>query len=251
MIQIHHILNTNKYIWSIALLLIFSSFSYSQNLTGPTTVAPNSTHTYTYDDGNIHLWNWTVIGGTVTSTNAGGGTAISATVQWGSSGSGSVAFSSFGNVLETLGVTITGGSSGGGGGSSNTNFSNENYVHSLTPRVETTDVTSLSNNEKIESITYFDGLGRAKQSIGIRAGGNKLKNNILDWETFWTLGSGSASQFGQNGSTSENKRINDIDPHGNTSIIWECGNDSSSGPDGGWNTSYYYIDNTESYQYTV
>ncbi|MEP5339095.1 MAG: DUF6443 domain-containing protein [Algibacter sp.] len=48
----------------------------------------------------------------------------------------------------------------------------ENYVRSIIYQVETTTNT-VTDDDKIESITYFDGLGRPKQSIGIRAGGDK------------------------------------------------------------------------------
>ncbi|RXP51968.1 hypothetical protein EC396_11935, partial [Lutibacter sp. HS1-25] len=46
----------------------------------------------------------------------------------------------------------------------------ENYVKTTSYQVATT-TGSVANDDKIETITYFDGLGRAKQSIGIRAGG--------------------------------------------------------------------------------
>lgn len=51
-------------------------------------------------------------------------------------------------------------------------LSDENYIHTVIPRVEATDISVLSNNEKIENATYFDGLGRPIQSLAIRAGGN-------------------------------------------------------------------------------
>lgn len=51
--------------------------------------------------------------------------------------------------------------------------SNENYIYTVSPLVPTTDITTLTDNEKLESIQYFDGLGRAKQTIGIRAGGDQ------------------------------------------------------------------------------
>ncbi|MFK5855152.1 MAG: DUF6443 domain-containing protein, partial [Bacteroidota bacterium] len=57
-------------------------------------------------------------------------------------------------------------------------ISDENYIYTTAYHVETQDginnsqSQALSNNDKIESITYFDGLGRPMQSIGIRAGGN-------------------------------------------------------------------------------
>ena len=51
----------------------------------------------------------------------------------------------------------------------------ENYIKSTTPKVAVQSETALNNlsaDDKIESITYFDGLGRAKQSIALRAGGD-------------------------------------------------------------------------------
>ncbi|GAA3608228.1 DUF6443 domain-containing protein [Flavivirga amylovorans] len=47
----------------------------------------------------------------------------------------------------------------------------ENYIKNTTYQTETT-TGSVSPDDKIETITYFDGLGRPKQNIGIRAGGN-------------------------------------------------------------------------------
>ena len=48
-------------------------------------------------------------------------------------------------------------------------FSNENYVYTLSAQVPTTLIDTLEqSNNAIESIRYFDGLGRPKQQIGIR-----------------------------------------------------------------------------------
>ncbi|WP_299273766.1 DUF6443 domain-containing protein [uncultured Psychroserpens sp.] len=56
----------------------------------------------------------------------------------------------------------------------------ENYVKSTSYRVETTDgifkkasIIPLTDDDKIETISYFDGLGRVKQTIAKQAGGNK------------------------------------------------------------------------------
>ena len=56
----------------------------------------------------------------------------------------------------------------------------ENYIYNTTYQVKTLDGTTnavtqqpLTEDDKIESITYFDGLGRPKQSISRQAGGNK------------------------------------------------------------------------------
>jgi hypothetical protein len=52
----------------------------------------------------------------------------------------------------------------------------ENYISNVTPQVEVTTekaLQDLSPDAKIESITYYDGLGRPKQSIAKQAGGQK------------------------------------------------------------------------------
>lgn len=135
----------------------------AQNLSGPTNVDENTTHTYTYNDGMSYTYDgWDVVGGSLLSSSESG-TVYTAEVQWFSAGAGSISFKKKTTVLETLNVTIS---------QPATVITELNYIHNITPRKETTDVTSLSDNSKIESITYFDGLGRARQSIGIRAGGN-------------------------------------------------------------------------------
>lgn len=53
----------------------------------------------------------------------------------------------------------------------------ESYVHTTTPTIESTDADALANNQKQESITYYDGIGRPKQKIEIRAGG--VNNNDI------------------------------------------------------------------------
>ncbi len=46
---------------------------------------------------------------------------------------------------------------------------NENYIHAVIPQKAVTTLDELQNNkDAIKSITYFDGLGRAKQSIAIK-----------------------------------------------------------------------------------
>lgn len=50
----------------------------------------------------------------------------------------------------------------------------ENYIKSTTTKVEVQSETALNNlsaEAKLETITYFDGLGRAIQSISVQAGG--------------------------------------------------------------------------------
>ena len=74
--------------------------------------------------------------------------------------------------------------------------------------------------------------------------------NLLDTST-WTVGSGSVGEFSRNGEVSENVREFGTDPFGNSSILWKGGNDAASNADGGWNSSYYNIDNEETYRFVV
>lgn len=50
----------------------------------------------------------------------------------------------------------------------------KNYVHTITPLIAVNDVSQITNDDdKLESVTYFDGLGRTIQSVGVRAGGQQ------------------------------------------------------------------------------
>ena len=148
-----------------------------------------------------------------------------------------------------------GGSSGSGtasGGNLADSFSDENYIYTMIPQVATTDVSTLTEgNEAIETVAYVDGLGRGKQQLALRAGGTANEKNVIDWRNDWLVGSGSTPFFNQNGQTSENERLLGTDPFGETSMLWKCGNDSSSDADGGWNTDYFNVDKTVGYRYTV
>ncbi|MEM1321690.1 MAG: DUF6443 domain-containing protein [Bacteroidota bacterium] len=53
----------------------------------------------------------------------------------------------------------------------NAQTTTQNYVKSVSYQVETTS-GNVDNAEKIESVTYYDGLGRPLQSVSQRAGGN-------------------------------------------------------------------------------
>ncbi|WP_394974040.1 DUF6443 domain-containing protein [uncultured Croceitalea sp.] len=131
-------------------------------------------------------------------------------------------------------------------------LSNENYVFTRSYQEPLNNASELKNNrEVIESVTYLDGLGRPKQSIGIKASGNAPIRSVSEWNIDWSLGSGSTPFFNQNGSTSENERINDFNPFGQESLIWRCGNDASSNADGGWNTDYFNVDKNMSYRYST
>lgn len=50
----------------------------------------------------------------------------------------------------------------------------KNYIHTITPLIAVTNVSQITNvDDKIEEVTYFDGLGKSIQEVGIRAGGQK------------------------------------------------------------------------------
>ena len=65
--------------------------------------------------------------------------------------------------------TEHGGDSGDGCPSSGGSMSNENYIYAITPQKAITDISQLTENkDAIKNITYFDGLGRPKQRVGIK-----------------------------------------------------------------------------------
>jgi hypothetical protein len=74
--------------------------------------------------------------------------------------------------------------------------------------------------------------------------------DAMEHFTEWQLGTGGIGNWGQNGSTSENSRVYRTDPHGNRAIIWRAyNNDSSSGADGGWNSSAFSITRSNLYRW--
>ncbi len=127
-------------------------------------------------------------------------------------------------------------------------LSDENYIYTKTYQ-------DASANTTIENVGYFDGLGRAMQQVAINSSGEVSgsinPNTPSEWSMDWSVGSGGTAFFNQNGSTSENQRINGPNPFGNTSIIWQCGNDTNNNADGGWNTDYFNVDKTKTYRYVV
>ncbi|WP_422107279.1 DUF6443 domain-containing protein [Winogradskyella sp.] len=147
------------------LLFVFCTIGHAQHLSGPDPVELGINYTYTFNDGNSRPGGvWEVTGGIVMSTSSSG-TDYFAIVQWNVLGLGDVAFKDRNDVvLDNMAVTVN--------PPTPVVVTALNYVHNITPRTATTDITTLTNGEKIEAINYFDGLGRAKQSVAIRAGGN-------------------------------------------------------------------------------
>lgn len=70
-------------------------------------------------------------------------------------------------------------------------------------------------------------------------------------QTYWTVGTGSATNFSQNGSTDENTREYGIDPWDRRAVLWKCTpNGLSYGGDGGWNSGTFSIDSTALYRFS-
>nr|WP_299215038.1 DUF6443 domain-containing protein [uncultured Allomuricauda sp.] len=125
--------------------------------------------------------------------------------------------------------------------------SDENYISTRTYQ-------DASESEALESVSYFDGLGRKKQDVFVRGSGKasaQTPNTAPGWAMDWSEGTGGTAFFNRNGEVSENARVWAPDPFGNNNLVWECGNKPDSGSDGGWNTDYINVDKTKTYRYTV
>jgi len=112
------------------------------------------------------------------------------------------------------------------------------------PTFVTVDVMSIINRVT-EDQSICDG-----ESVTLKVNDVVGTGGLLDYSS-WTLGTGSAPNFYRNGSTNENHRIIDKDPWGNDAIVWEARPGASSNADGGWNSTYYPIDNTQTYRVSV
>lgn len=68
----------------------------------------------------------------------------------------------------------------------------------------------------------------------------------------WTVGSGSVTGFGINGSVSENQRLLGTDPFGQSAIVWGTYPLGDNGADGGWETDNDYgINKANMYRFSV
>ena len=77
-------------------------------------------------------------------------------------------------------------------------------------------------------------------------------SNILPNPGNWTAGTGGQTGYSSNGSSSEQSRAERAnDPWGRQSMTWRTTPDSTSGADGGWNTSYYTVDPAYTYRWSV
>ena len=79
----------------------------------------------------------------------------------------------------------------------------------------------------------------------------KQPQNLLNDPKAWALGTGGTTGYGANGSSTEQSRALRTDPWGGTSMTWRTTPDATSGADGGWNSSYYSIDRSFTYRWSV
>lgn len=79
---------------------------------------------------------------------------------------------------------------------------------------------------------------------------NVGNRSIINWNN-WILGSGSVAGYSQNGQTAENERVTATDPWGNSAVVWEARPLAETNDDGGWNTDFFPIDNTQMYRFSV
>ncbi len=166
MIRLLNTVLQNKILLSAFVLISFYSVTQAQ-VTGPTAAEVNSIYRYEFNNGLVQkLPNWILSGAGGTEVGSGSsGTNYYIDVQWTSIGIGTVTFRAktlVRGVLTNIVVIAPPPSS-----------TDQNYIRTKTPRIATTNVGQLGDDDKLESIAYFDGLGRAMQNIGIRAGGNK------------------------------------------------------------------------------
>jgi len=151
----------------IIFIVLIAAIQYSHSqIIGNNIVNENTTVLYSYWDGFAHSGiRWKVTGGTVISTDTSNGIVYNVVIQWGAAGPGKIKFSSTSNY-STLDVTIL------SPGAASPTLS-ENHILTIVPRVASTDISTLTDDYKIQSVTYFDGLGRAIQNVAIQSGGNK------------------------------------------------------------------------------
>ncbi|WP_046758051.1 DUF6443 domain-containing protein [Kordia jejudonensis] len=136
----------------------------------------------------------------------------------------------------------------------------KNYVKNTSyqqPVQNETEIQALPILEKVENITYYDGLGRPEQSIALRAGGTSTKY-VNELPNEWQEGLTTTPYYIKYGSTSENIITSGVTPFGNTDLLWKSTNqddtdvtDSSARQDGGWTGALISVDKNRTYRYTT
>ena len=104
--------------------------------------------------------------------------------------------------------------------------------------------------------SFIDGYGcpqcnsENKNSIKLPNPIKEDNSNLLSLDS-WNEGSGSIGQFNMNGTSDENHRVKDLDPWGNSKVLWEAKPDAAWNADGGWNSTLIPIDHNELYRVSV
>lgn len=117
-------------------------------------------------------------------------------------------------------------------------------------------VYAYSTDGTLQTVIYAaDGsivIGAGSSGIDNMSDAAKLYTNLID-PTSWAVGSsGSQGDFILNGSASENNIVLAAGPFNYSQPLWECGNDTASDADGGWNnSSIAQFDDVKSYRLTV
>ena len=87
--------------------------------------------------------------------------------------------------------------------------------------------------------------------LALDVGNKKTFANSVINSTSWSLGSGSATGYNQNGATVENERVTGTDPFGKSATVWETRPQGNNADDGGWNSDWHNIDNTKLHRFSV
>jgi hypothetical protein len=78
-----------------------------------------------------------------------------------------------------------------------------------------------------------------------------IPSSLIDTSAWANGQTGDVGVYGRNGDVTENARVLDTDPWGNTSVVWETRASGNGEADGGWNTNLLNIDRTKLYRFSV
>lgn len=114
-------------------------------------------------------------------------------------------------------------------------------------KVYTTALTGDQVQELYQQKASIDSLGNIHSHRLLESG---YKKPLMPSYEVWADGqSGSVTGFSQNGST--NTRVKAMGPHGNEIVIWKGNSNGANGANAGWNASYFPIDSSKLYRFSV
>ena len=119
-----------------------------------------------------------------------------------------------------------------------------------TPQVTFNGKVAFSNIS--DSATYIPTISSvtAAQTTANTAIANVIKGTNLIYED-WSIGSGSTTVYSQNGASAENYRVYGNNHLGQRVVLWECRPDANNDGDGGWDTTWFAVDKTKAYRFSV